>query len=90
MPAHMPSRMPVRLRDLVRRRAERVTAERLAQRDLAARIQSDLAAELPDEDVREDLADCLDLYEPGSKPRCEEAEYLSMVREAIDRMEGGR
>jgi hypothetical protein len=81
--------MPARLRDLVRRRAERATAARCAQHDLAGRVQSDLAAELPDEDLQEDLADCLDLYEPGTKPRCEEAEYLLLVRDAIDRVECG-
>ncbi|MFD7706941.1 hypothetical protein ACFV6E_27045 [Streptomyces sp. NPDC059785] len=51
---------------------------------------SELAVDdLPDEDVNEELADCLALYEHGSKPRCEEAEYLGLVQEAIDRIEQG-
>ncbi|MFG2195321.1 hypothetical protein [Streptomyces sp. NPDC048639] len=90
MSVYIPTHMPARLRDLRRRRAERATAARLAQRDFAGLIQSDLAAELPDEDVREDLDDSLDLYEPGSKPRCEEVEYIALLREAIERMERGR
>lgn len=50
---------------------------------------SELAADLPDEDLGEYLDDCIDMYRMGSKPRCEEAEYLGMVQEAIDRLEQG-
>jgi hypothetical protein len=57
--------------------------------DLAGRVCSELAAELPDEDVGEDLDDCLANYRLGSKPRCEEAEYLALVQDAIDRLAEG-
>ncbi|MER6692007.1 hypothetical protein [Streptomyces minutiscleroticus] len=52
---------------------------------------SELVADLPDEDLGEDLEACLEDYEMGSKPRCEEAEYLALVQDAIDRIaDGGR
>ncbi|MGW7352857.1 hypothetical protein [Streptomyces sp. Z26] len=54
------------------------------------RTQEEIAAELPDDDLREDLGESLDLYVLGSKPRCEEAEYLELLRDAIDRMEDER
>ncbi|MFE7760027.1 hypothetical protein [Streptomyces sp. NPDC057438] len=57
--------------------------------ELAARVCSELSADLPDEDLGECLSDVMDLYRMGSKPRCEEAEYLGMVREAIERIEEG-
>ncbi|MEU8568082.1 hypothetical protein AB0C51_06905 [Streptomyces pathocidini] len=85
----MPALVPARLRCLARRRADRAAAARLAEREAMARIQSELADALPDEDVRDDLADCLDFYETGSKPRCEEREYLDLVQEALDRAERG-
>ncbi|GAA3771813.1 hypothetical protein GCM10023083_06120 [Streptomyces phyllanthi] len=53
-------------------------------------MHSELAADLPDEDLSEYLYDCIDMYRMGSKPRCEEVEYLGMVQEAIDRIEAGR
>lgn len=53
------------------------------------RVCSELSVDLPDEDLGEYLYDCIDLYEMGSKPRCEEVEYLGMVQEAIDRIERG-
>ncbi|MFE9685584.1 hypothetical protein ACFYXC_31025 [Streptomyces sp. NPDC002701] len=56
---------------------------------LEGRVRSELALDLPDEDLGEYLYDCIDLYEMGSKPRCEEVEYLGMVQEAIDRIERG-
>ncbi|MEV4433544.1 hypothetical protein [Streptomyces sp. NPDC049585] len=56
----------------------------------ADRVRGDLAAELPDEDIGQDLSDCLDRYVLGSKPRCEEVEYLEMVQDAIDRIDRGR
>ncbi|MGW2596865.1 hypothetical protein [Streptomyces klenkii] len=56
---------------------------------LAARVCAELADDLPDEDLTQDLDDCLDRYELGSKPRCEEVEYLEMVQDAIDRIERG-
>ncbi|MEV0218639.1 hypothetical protein [Streptomyces sp. NPDC050704] len=57
--------------------------------DLAGQVCSELSVDLPDEDLGEYLNDCIDLYEMGSKPRCEEVEYLGMVREAIERIERG-
>ncbi|MBO1335052.1 hypothetical protein [Streptomyces sp. VRA16 Mangrove soil] len=58
--------------------------------DWAGRVRSELALDLPDEDIGEDLDDCLDLYEMGSKPRCEEAEYLGLLQDARDRIAWGR
>ncbi|MEU6395260.1 hypothetical protein [Streptomyces sp. NPDC046939] len=58
--------------------------------DWAGTVRSELAGDLPDEDIGEDLDDCLDLYEMGSKPRCEEAEYLGLVQDARDRLLWGR
>lgn len=74
----------MRIRDVVRRRTTR------AESELAGRVHSELAADLPDEDLAEDLDDCLDMYRMGSKPRCEEVEYLELVREAAERIERGR
>jgi len=51
----------------------------------ACRAHEDIAADLPDDDVGEELTDALDLYVMGSKPRCEEAEYLDLIQAAIDR-----
>ncbi|MEV0847879.1 hypothetical protein AB0J21_18745 [Streptomyces sp. NPDC049954] len=45
-----------------------------------------LAQDLPDEDIADDLDDQLDCYHLGSKPRCEEVEYLRLVEDARDRM----
>ncbi|MFI1730668.1 hypothetical protein ACH40E_15855 [Streptomyces acidicola] len=73
-----------RIRDVVRRGSTRV------EPDFAGRVHSELAADLPDEDLGEYLYDCIDMYRMGSKPRCEEVEYLGMVQEAIDRIEEGR
>ena len=70
----------VNIRDFLRRRPA------CLESDLAGMVRSELAADLPDEDLGEDLDDCLALYELGSKPRCEEAEYLGMVQDAIDRI----
>jgi hypothetical protein len=53
------------------------------------RAHEDIAADLPDDDVGEELTDALDLYVMGSKPRCEEAEYLDLIQAAIDRHAGG-
>ncbi|RVU17917.1 hypothetical protein EOT10_32985 [Streptomyces antnestii] len=72
-----------RLRDLVRRRPGPV------DEDFAGQVHSELALDLPDEDLREDLDDCLDLYEMGSKPRCEEVEYLGLLEDARDRIVRG-
>ncbi|MET7441138.1 hypothetical protein ACWERY_15700 [Streptomyces sp. NPDC004082] len=74
------------IRDFVRRRTPATEA---APADLAGRVWSELAVDLPDEDLGEDLDDCLALYELGSKPRCEEVEYLGMVQDAIERIERG-
>jgi hypothetical protein len=51
-----------------------------------SRVYDEIAADLPDEDLSEDLADTLDLYRSGSKPRCEEAEYQDLIQDAVDRM----
>ncbi|MFD6286647.1 hypothetical protein [Streptomyces sp. NPDC060205] len=60
-----------------------------APADVAGQVCSELALDLPDEDLGEYLYDCIDLYRMGSKPRCEEVEYLGMVQDAIDRIERG-
>ncbi|MEU7046690.1 hypothetical protein AB0A77_37400 [Streptomyces varsoviensis] len=57
--------------------------------EFARRVCGELSAELPDEDLGEDLSDALERYELGSKPRCEEVEYLDLVQEAIDRVARG-
>ncbi|MGA5132089.1 hypothetical protein ACPCTO_20010 [Streptomyces olivoreticuli] len=86
----------VSLRHFLRRLARRlrpapaVRATPVPRDDFAALISGELAAELPDEDLGQDLDDCLDRYEFGSKPRCEEVEYLELVQDAIDRIERGR
>jgi hypothetical protein len=54
------------------------------------RVRSELNDDLPEEDLGEELGDCLEMYELGSKPRCEEVEYLDLVQEAIDRIARGR
>jgi hypothetical protein len=61
-----------------------------AGQDLAGHVCSELSVDLPDEDLAEYLYDCIDLYEMGSKPRCEEVEYLALVQEAIERIERGQ
>ncbi|MGW7262549.1 hypothetical protein [Streptomyces sp. NPDC054842] len=76
------------IRDFARRRTA-PPATTAASADLAGRVWSELAVDLPDEDLGEDLGDCLALYELGSKPRCEEVEYLGMVQDAIERIERG-
>lgn len=73
--------MSVRNRVFVRRRSRAVE-----RADLAEAVWSELALDLPDEDLAEDPQDCLDFYEPGSKPRCEEVEYLQLLRDARDRI----
>lgn len=52
---------------------------------MSSRFDS-LIEELPDEDLAGDLQDALDFYVVGSKPRCEEAEYLGLLHEAQDGM----
>jgi hypothetical protein len=74
----------MRIQNVLRRRTTRAE-----QPDLTGRVCSELAVDLPDEDLGEYLYDCLDMYRMGSKPRCEEVEYLGMVREAIERIEDG-
>ncbi|MFD3380594.1 MULTISPECIES: hypothetical protein [unclassified Streptomyces] len=76
-----------RVRGFGRRRPGPVTG--VPPVELEGRVRSELAVDLPDEDLGEYLYDCIDLYEMGSKPRCEEVEYLGMVQEAIDRIERG-
>ncbi|MEU6439060.1 hypothetical protein [Streptomyces sp. NPDC047046] len=41
-----------------------------------------LVEDLPDEDIGEDLEAQADAYRFGSKPRCEEVEYLALLAEA--------
>ncbi|WP_432094638.1 hypothetical protein [Streptomyces sp. bgisy100] len=72
-----------------RARSAVVPGPRDSGEDFAGRVRSELAADLPDEDLGEELTDCLDMYEMGSKPRCEEVEYLDLVQEAIDRIDRG-
>ncbi|MBO8186692.1 hypothetical protein [Streptomyces spirodelae] len=55
----------------------------------AGHVYSDLTDGLPDEDLTEDLTDSLELYVMGSKPRCEESEYLELMEDAIERMARG-
>ncbi|WP_078843142.1 hypothetical protein [Streptomyces albus] len=62
---------------------------RAERQGAAGRIVSELADELPDEDLMEDLDDSIDLYRAGTKPSCEESEYLWLLRDARDRMEQG-
>lgn len=77
------------LKHRIRRRP--ALAQRHPDRDFAARIQGDLALDdLPEEDLAEDLTESLDMYVLGSKPRCEEAEYLELVEDAIERIARGR
>jgi len=52
-------------------------------------VCADLVEDLPEEDLGEDPSEALELYVPGSKPRCEEAEYLDLVEEAVDRIARG-
>ncbi|SCK28807.1 hypothetical protein [Streptomyces sp. WMMB 322] len=76
------------LKHRIRRRSP--LAQAPPDRDFAARIQGDLALDyLPDEDLAEDLTESLDMYVLGSKPRCEEAEYLELVEDAIERIARG-
>ncbi|MFD7292770.1 hypothetical protein ACFV9W_05730 [Streptomyces sp. NPDC059897] len=72
-----------------RRHADGRSEDDWAMDDWASRVHSELALELPDEDIVEDLDDCLDFYRLGSKPRCEEIEYLALVRDARDRIDQG-
>ncbi|MEU2869025.1 hypothetical protein ABZ769_07450 [Streptomyces olivoreticuli] len=72
------------------RPAPAVRATPVPRDDFAALVSGELAAELPEEDLGQDLDDCLVRYEFGSKPRCEEVEYLELVQDAIDRIERGR
>ncbi|MET9642242.1 hypothetical protein ACFZB6_04300 [Streptomyces syringium] len=76
------------LRALRRRHGRHGCADRTAA--FADQVKSELTDELPDEDLGQDLEDCLAVYELGSKPRCEEVEYLELVQEAIDRIDRGR
>ncbi|GGR23721.1 hypothetical protein WEB32_14950 [Streptomyces netropsis] len=87
------------LRPLRRRHGRRDCSDRTAFADrvtsadqvaFADQVKSELTDELPDEDLGQDLEDCLAVYELGSKPRCEEVEYLELVQEAIDRIDRGR
>ncbi|WP_425830539.1 hypothetical protein [Streptomyces fractus] len=76
----------LRVPNFVRRRS----ASAYVMDDWESHVRSELALELPDEDIGEDLDDCLDFYRFGSKPRCEEIEYLELVRDARDRIARGR
>jgi len=55
----------------------------------AARVYAELAEDLPDEDLGEDLADFLERYEPAGGPGVDaeaDEEFLETVREAHDRI----
>ncbi|OEV03527.1 hypothetical protein AN216_11600 [Streptomyces oceani] len=54
------------------------------------RAHDEVSAELPDEDLADDLGETLEQYVEGSKPRCEEAEYLELLREAMERFDRER
>ncbi|WP_369205027.1 hypothetical protein [Streptomyces sp. PU-14G] len=71
-------------RPRIRRAARAARADQLS--GSAGHVYSDLADGLPDEDLTEDLTDSLELYVMGSKPRCEESEYLELMEDAIERM----
>ncbi|MFM9369356.1 hypothetical protein [Streptomyces sp. Da 82-17] len=73
--------MSVRSRVFVRRRSRGGELDGYAEA-----VRSELELDLPDEDLAEDPQDSLDFYEPGSKPRCEELEYLQLLRDARDRI----
>ncbi len=58
----------------------------------AARVFAELAEDLPDEDLGEDLGDFLERYEPPSGPGADaeaDEEFLETVREAQHRIERG-
>ncbi|ALM41048.1 hypothetical protein GA0115250_128647 [Streptomyces sp. BvitLS-983] len=63
-------------------------AQARRDRALLARsaVVAELARELPDEDFGEYLEDAVALYRDGSKPYAEEAEYLDLVADALDRV----
>ncbi|WP_037870070.1 hypothetical protein [Streptomyces sp. SPB074] len=65
-------------RDGERRKAGR---EARARGRREARLAG-LAEDLPDEGIGEDLEALADAYRFGSKPRCEEVEYLALLAEA--------
>ncbi|MFD8546466.1 hypothetical protein [Streptomyces sp. NPDC059649] len=57
-----------------------------------ARVHAELAEELPDEDLGEDLADFLERYEPANGPGADveaDEEFLETVREAHHRIARG-
>ncbi|MGY1453529.1 hypothetical protein [Streptomyces sp. SS8] len=72
----------------------RAARRRLAARKSAearhARAWEELLDELPEEDLGEHPDDALESYRPGGRPRCEEAEYLEIVRRAVGRIGRGR
>ncbi|MBC9717323.1 hypothetical protein H9Y04_32825 [Streptomyces sp. TRM66268-LWL] len=77
--------VPIRRRIFARKK----TARAGARADFSGDIHHKLGLDLPEDDLGEDLEDALDLYEMGSKPRCEEAEYLHLLQEARDRIAAG-
>ncbi|WP_436737250.1 hypothetical protein [Streptomyces sp. BBFR102] len=68
-----------RWRDGARPRRDRALLARSA-------VVAELARDLPDEDFGEYLEDSVALYRDGSKPCAEEAEYLELVEDALDRV----
>ncbi|WP_404815339.1 hypothetical protein [Streptomyces thermolineatus] len=58
--------------------------------EFAGQVCGDLSEDLPDDDFGENLDDWLEMYHAGSKPRCEEIEYLNLLREAAERIARGR
>ncbi|MGK5500336.1 hypothetical protein [Streptomyces sp. URMC 125] len=68
----------------------RPDGERARAEARAARVWEELLEELPDEDLGEHPRDALETHRAGGRPDREEAEYLEVLRDAVDRMTGGR
>lgn len=68
-----------RWRDGAQARRDRVLLARSA-------VVAELVWDLPDEDFGEYLEDAVALYRYGGKPYPEEAEYLELVGDALDRV----
>lgn len=67
-------------------RGRRTAATTAAGTYAGSRAYDDVVDELPEEDLAEVLSDTLDLYRTGSKPEPDEAEYLELIQDAVDRM----
>ncbi|MFG2139378.1 hypothetical protein [Streptomyces sp. NPDC048650] len=81
-----------RAEDKRRPSADDIATPEIATPDFAARVRAELAEDLPEEDLGEDLADLLANYERGSRPGTDEdedEEFLETVREALEKIERG-